>query len=93
MYQDTVVLGGDWSSDLVIDGSCSLDVVRDGSANVITAIKGGYPVYAGPFEIAPAAEEQVIQMAGCVVPEDIKVGAIPSNYGLITWDGATLTVS
>ena len=49
--------------------------------------------YQGAVVITPAHEAQTIKTAGLVVDEDITVEAIPSNYGLITWDGSVITVS
>ena len=52
-----------------------------------------YPEYSGPTEFAPTSEYQVIHVAGMAVAQDIVVDPIPSNYGLITWDGSVLMVS
>ena len=54
---------------------------------------GSVPVYPGPTEFTPSAEEQTIGVSGYRLKEDITINPIPSNYGLITWDGSTLTVS
>lgn len=88
-----VVLGGDWAGDLVIDGDCSLDIIQDGSAVQIIQVRGGYPVYSGPTVYIPGAQDQVVSAAGFVFASDITVAKIPSNYGLITWNGSALTVS
>lgn len=50
-------------------------------------------VYAGPYEVVPSSSGQVLATAGKAMTRDVAVGAIPSNYGLITWNGSTLTVS
>ena len=45
-------------------------------------------------EVIPSAEEQTITAdAGFGGLSSVKVGAIPQNYGLITYDGSTITVS
>lgn len=49
--------------------------------------------YAGTTEITPDADEHTLLTAGMVVDEDIVIHKIPSNYGLITWNGSTLMVS
>lgn len=49
--------------------------------------------YTGPYEFEPSAEEQVVEISGKRATQDITIGAIPQNYGLITWNGSTLTVS
>lgn len=51
------------------------------------------PRYVGPYSFTPTDTEQVIEIAGLTAAHDITVEAIPSNYGLITWNGSVLTVS
>lgn len=44
--------------------------------------------------VVPGAEEQIITAdAGFGGLSSVKVSAIPQNYGLITYDGSTITVS
>ena len=49
--------------------------------------------FEGAYEYTPSAEEQRIPIDGMVATADIVVHAIPNNYGLVTWDGRTITVS
>jgi len=49
--------------------------------------------YMGPTEVTPSASEQVLLTNNFRMTEDITIKPIPSNYGLITWDGSTITVS
>ena len=63
------------------------------TGNQIIRDTGDVPVYQGATEITPTQETQVLETYGCIVPENITVNPIPQNYGLITWNGATLTVS
>ena len=61
-----------------------------------TAIKtygGGIEFYDGPYEFTPSQEEQTIQINGKTAVRNITINPIPNNYGLITWNGAVLTVS
>lgn len=51
------------------------------------------PRYAGQYVVTPGQAEQTLLTADMVLADNIKVGAIPSNYGLITWNGSTITVS
>ena len=51
------------------------------------------PAYEGATEITPSEETQVLQTNNFRMTENITVNPIPSNYGLITWDGSTITVS
>lgn len=49
--------------------------------------------YTGSYQITPSAETQTLQTSGLLMTNDVVVNPIPSNYGLITWNGSTLTVS
>ena len=49
--------------------------------------------YHGGYEFTPSASEQTIPTAGLVLSDNITINPIPSNYGLITWNGSTITVS
>lgn len=49
--------------------------------------------YEGDYELTPTQETQVIPIIGKTARRNITVAPIPSNYGLITWNGAVLTVS
>lgn len=49
--------------------------------------------YTGETTITPSTETQTLETANKLVKENITVNPIPSYYGLITWDGSTITVS
>lgn len=49
--------------------------------------------YHGEYTVTPSAEAQVLDTRGKNLAEDVVIAPIPNNYGLITWDGSTLTVS
>ena len=51
------------------------------------------PAYEGAVTVTPSTREQVLPTHGLTVEQDIHIMPIPNNYGLITWDGSTLTVS
>ena len=51
------------------------------------------PSYQGSYDITPTSEAQVLHMEGLTASSDLVIEPIPSNYGLITWDGSTITVS
>lgn len=50
-------------------------------------------VYDGAYEWTPTDSVQTIEIANKKALENIKINPIPNNYGLITWNGSTLTVS
>lgn len=49
--------------------------------------------YEGDYIVTPGAAAIVIPTNGKRMTDDFIVNPIPSNYGLITWNGSTLTVS
>ena len=69
----------------VVQPSDRVRVVQQGGA-------GGIP-YEGAYEATPTQETQTFATSGKVMRGDFVVQPIPSNYGLITWDGSVLTVS
>ena len=59
----------------------------------VTHYHSEYPDYEGETTFTPSSETQIIPTGHTVLLSDITINPIPSNYGLITWNGATLTVS
>ena len=49
--------------------------------------------YTGTTTVTPGPEAQVLPTQNYRLAEDIVINPIPNNYGLITWNGSTLTVS
>ena len=49
--------------------------------------------FEGEYEYTPTQAEQIIEIEGLRAVSNITINPIPSNYGLITWNGSTLTVS
>lgn len=49
--------------------------------------------YTGPTTITPTTEPQVLTTRGKALDDDITIGGIPSNYGLISWDGSVLSIT
>lgn len=60
-------------------------------AEAVIAIPG--ETYTGSYEFTPNDTTQIIGITGMTATQDITINPIPSNYGLITWNGSTLTVS
>lgn len=54
---------------------------------------GEYPVYAGKYEITPSLETQTLETAYRVLTSNVVIAPIPSNYGKISYDGSTLTIT
>lgn len=49
--------------------------------------------YEGEYGFTPSASPQTVQIKDKMARHDITINPIPSNYGLITWDGSSITVS
>lgn len=63
------------------------------NAGLSVATEQSVPSYTGSYTVTPSRETQVLQTNGLKATSNITIEPIPSNYGLITWDGSTLTVS
>lgn len=61
----------------------TMDVIAD-----ITVM----PSYKGSYEVTPGQNAQVLPTDGLMMNGDVTIGAIPSNYGRIAWDGSKITV-
>ena len=91
MLNTTVVIGGEPGLVTRIDGTASLFTTIDGeTAQYI----GGAVQLEDEIEVTPTQSTQMIEPSeGYVGLKAVKVNPIPSNYGLITWNGAVLTIS
>lgn len=49
--------------------------------------------YHGAYEVTPSSEPQVLDTDTLILDGNITINPIPNNYGLISWDGSTITVS
>ena len=49
-------------------------------------------LFEGETDFTPTDEVQTISTKGLVLPENIVINPIPSNYGHIAWNGAVLMV-
>lgn len=66
------------------------DASLDSTLN-ITIASGGH--YDGDAIITPNNTQQVLVTAGLIVDSNITINPIPSNYGLVSWNGNVLTIS
>lgn len=64
-----------------------------GGAEYIPTISADIPRYEGSYAVTPTSETQTLHTTEMLMVEDLTINPIPSNYGLITWDGSTLMVS
>lgn len=82
-------LGGQLSGHQKLSGS----LTGSGSLSGTMANLRPFGEYTGSYEFTPSASQQTIAVENKLVKQDIVINPIPSNYGLITWDGTNITVS
>ena len=49
--------------------------------------------YDGSYSVTPTNQTQTLYTMNKTLTQNVVINPIPSNYGLITWDGSVLTVS
>ena len=78
----------------IVTSGASVTASVTGSAGLSAAVSKavGMP-YQGAYTITPSNQAQTLPTAGASLAQDITVEPIPSNYGLITWNGSVITVS
>ena len=87
-----MILDGDMRVSVMLDGDLAISKRLDGELGQYQkVIEANW--YTGPTEWTPTAEQQIIPIEGLTAATDITINPIPNNYGLITWNGSTLTVS
>ena len=76
-----------FNADMFIEDNLSGEL---GTFHAVSAVE--HP-YHGEYEVTPTEETQTLLTEGKTLSYNVIVNPIPSNYGRITWDGSTLTVS
>ena len=84
-------LSGTLSSSGQLSGFLSGAKTISGELTIPAAILP--PSYEGEYEVTPSEETQTLATDSLYMRSNITINPIPSNYGLITWNGSTLTVS
>jgi hypothetical protein len=84
-------ISGAVSGKATLTGNVSGESTLSGEVQIYNA--SAPPDYTGGYEVTPSQQEQVLPTANTMVARNIIVNPIPEYYGLITWDGAVLTVS
>ena len=96
MIARTVEVTAEFTPNIIEATATITDTVVEADATLTTSVRHWqteYPDYEGAYEITPSAEVQTLPSTDTVLHRDIVINPIPSNYGLITWNGTTLTVS
>lgn len=79
-----------------LSGTAGISGSLSGVGGLVGSLSGAAPItpaYSGPYEYTPTQGTQTVEISGKRATENIVINPIPSNYGLITWDGSVLTVS
>ena len=83
--------------EATLSGSSYIDGVLQGAGSLVGEITAGsctdVEAYTGSYEVIPTQYEQTLQTQDKLMTDNVRVLPIPSNYGLITWNGSVLTVS
>lgn len=66
------------------------DVVKLSAREGVPIVPG---TYGGPYTVTPERVTVVLNTTNKMMTGNVVVNPIPSNYGLITYDGSTITVS
>lgn len=61
--------------------------------SVVRIQSGSADYYQGSYHITPATTTQILYTNNKIATDNITIDPIPSNYGLITYNGSTILVS
>ena len=71
----------------------STPTIKTGFENPIARQVVERDPYEGGYTVTPGPEAVVLATNNKRMTDNITVNPIPNNYGLITWNGSTITVS
>ena len=91
MIEDVITITGTLSEVAIIRGTLSSTDGIVGEITVPEAVGGRH--YRGSYTVTPSSEVQILNTKNMIMESNVTINPIPSNYGLITWDGTTLTIS
>lgn len=77
----SIYLEGELSCQKTLEGELTIPLSADGVP------------YGGEYTVEPGQQAVTLPTRGKVLARDITIQPIPSNYGLVTWNGTTLTIS
>lgn len=58
-----------------------------------TIVAGNVPNYEGSYVVTPTRNQQVLYTADRRLLHNVIINPIPSNYGLVEWNGSALRIS
>ena len=92
MIARTVTVTADFSPNVIESTASFSDQMIEVSAGLTTNIThfcSEYPDYDGEYEFTP----QTLDSTDKVMRHNVVINPIPSNYGLITWNGSGIKIS
>lgn len=84
-------LHGTLTSSGTISGFLSAPQIIEGALTIPSAT--GVTPYTGDYEVTPSTEAQTLSTNQLFMDGDVIINPIPNNYGLITYNGVSITVS
>lgn len=84
-------ISGSVLSEQTVTGALAPGQTITGELTIPSAV--GVDPYQGEYRVTPGRETQILATSRKYMQSNVIIDPIPSNYGLITWDGSTLTVS
>lgn len=84
-------LNGTLSPDASVTGTLSSGPTISADLTIPSAV--GVDPYQGEYRITPNRQTQTLNTSGKYLQNNVVVEPIPSNYGLITYNGSIITVS
>lgn len=90
--QYKIVIGGEVSLTNTLDGDGDVTLSCDGVMGTVLQYDS-HSAYTGAYEVTPSNEVQTVPIADMIATQNITINPIPSNYGLVTWNGSFLTIS
>lgn len=92
IISDTLTIsGGSSFRSMTVTGDASFRLMTLAPVTTINYITAD--PYEGQYVFTPTRETQIVEGQGLMLTQNITINPIPSNYGLVTWNGSTLTVS
>lgn len=79
------------SASAPVSAGCIDAAIQAGIGAAYYATEGEY--YDGAYNVTPTDHEQILQTANKIMARNVVVAPIPSNYGKISYNGSTITVS
>jgi hypothetical protein len=89
---EVLIHQGDYKLTSMMEGDVSVDLDYDGEYGKYIPVEIAQ-AYTGTRTVTPTESVQILDTTGLLMPGNVTVQAIPTNYGRITFNGSVITVS